>query len=157
MGSVDNTAEHEVRYRLTRDGLEGPEGVALVSATPSEVVLDVGGLRRRFEVAAYPGLSCVDSAQGSVALVPVERFADPADQVAAGSLLAPMPGTVVRIAVEAGDAVTTGQPLLWLEAMKMQHRIESPADGVVAELGVSVGDQVEVGRVLAVVSSEEES
>jgi propionyl-CoA carboxylase alpha chain len=91
-----------------------------------------------------------------VSLVPVERFADPADQVAAGSLLAPMPGTVVRVVVAAGDKVTAGQPLLWLEAMKMQHRIDAPADGVVAELGVSVGDQVEVGRVLAVVSQEDQ-
>ncbi|HEY7591847.1 MAG TPA: biotin carboxylase N-terminal domain-containing protein [Actinophytocola sp.] len=148
--------EHEVRYRLTRYGLAGPAGVSLVSATPAEVVLDVGGLRRRFEVATYPGLSCVDSALGSVSLVPVERFADPADQVAAGSLLAPMPGTVVRVVVAAGDKVTAGQPLLWLEAMKMQHRIDAPADGVVAELGVSVGDQVEVGRVLAVVSQEDQ-
>jgi propionyl-CoA carboxylase alpha chain len=147
--------EHEVRYRLTRDGLDGPDGVALVSATPSEVVLAVGGLRRRFEVTAYPGLSCVDSALGSVALTPVERFADPADQVAAGSLLAPMPGTVVRVAVTAGEKVSAGQPLLWLEAMKMQHQIDAPADGVVAELGVAVGDQVEVGRVLAVVSQED--
>jgi propionyl-CoA carboxylase alpha chain len=94
---------------------------------------------------------------GSVALVPVERFADPADQVAAGSLLAPMPGTVVRVAVVAGEKVSAGQPLLWLEAMKMQHQIDAPAAGVVAELGVAVGDQVEVGRVLAVVTSEEES
>jgi propionyl-CoA carboxylase alpha chain len=147
--------EHEVRYRLTRDGLDGPDGVALVSATPSEVVLAVGELRRRFEVNAYPGLSCVDSALGSVALTPVERFADPADQVAAGSLLAPMPGTVVRVAVTAGEKVSAGQPLLWLEAMKMQHQIDAPADGVVAELGVAVGDQVEVGRVLAVVSQED--
>jgi propionyl-CoA carboxylase alpha chain len=154
--SADGT-EHEVRYRLTRDGLAGPEGVALVSATPDEVVLDVAGLRRRFEVAAYPGLSCVDSALGSVALVPVERFADPADQVAAGSLLAPMPGTVVRVAVQAGEKVDAGQPLLWLEAMKMQHRIDAPADGVVAELGVAVGDQVDVGRVLAVVVQEEQT
>jgi propionyl-CoA carboxylase alpha chain len=150
-------AEHEVRYRLTRDGLAGPDGVALVEASPGSVVLDVGGVRRRFEVATYPGLSCVDSALGSVALVQVERFADPADQVAAGSLLAPMPGTVVRVAVEAGATVTTGQPMLWLEAMKMQHQINAPADGVVTELGVAAGDQVEVGRVLAVVSPEEES
>jgi len=149
--------EHEVRYRLTRDGLDGPEGVRLIESTPGEVVLDVGGLRRRFAVAAYPGLSCVDSPLGSVALVPVERFADPADQVAAGSLLAPMPGTVVRVAVAAGEKVTAGQPLLWLEAMKMQHRIDAPADGVITELGVSAGDQVEVGRVLAVVAPEENS
>jgi propionyl-CoA carboxylase alpha chain len=68
-----------------------------------------------------------------------------------------MPGTVVRVAVGQGDQVTEGQPLLWLEAMKMQHQINAPAGGVVTELGVGTGDQVEVGRVLAVVSTEEKS
>ncbi len=120
-------------------------------------MLEVGGVRRRFDVAAYPGMSCVDSPLGPVTLVPVARFADPAAQVAPGSLLAPMPGTVVRTAVTVGERVSAGQPLLWLEAMKMQHRIDAPADGVVAELGVSAGDQVEVGRVLAVVSAQEAS
>jgi propionyl-CoA carboxylase alpha chain len=149
--------EHEVVYRLGRDGLTGHDGVRLVEATPDGVVLEVDGLMRRLEVARYPDLSCVDTPFGSVALVPVPRFADPATQVAAGSLLAPMPGTVVRVAVEQGDHVTAGQPLLWLEAMKMQHQINAPADGFVAELGVGTGDQVEVGRVLAVVRAEEES
>jgi propionyl-CoA carboxylase alpha chain len=149
-------SEHEVRYRITRDGLTVDE-VELVSATPTAVVLDIAGLRRRFDVALHSGLSCVDSPLGSVALTPVGRFADPADQVAAGSLLAPMPGTVVRVAVARGDRVREGQPLLWLEAMKMQHQINAPADGVVTELGVDTGDQVEVGRVLAIVSLEEES
>jgi propionyl-CoA carboxylase alpha chain len=149
--------EHEVTYRLGRDGLTGHDGVRLVEATPDEVVFDVDGLLRRFEVARYQGVSYVNSPMGSVVLEPVPRFADPSSQVAAGSLLAPMPGTVVRMAVAQGEKVTEGQPLLWLEAMKMQHQINAPADGVITELGVSTGDQVEVGRVLAVVSAEEES
>jgi propionyl-CoA carboxylase alpha chain len=70
--------------------------------------------------------------------------------VAAGSLLAPMPGTVTRVAVAVGDTVTAGDPILWLEAMKMQHRINAPADGTVAELPVQQGHQVDVGAVLAV-------
>ena len=148
--------EHEVRYRLGRSGLvvEDMADVRLVDASPTAVTLESGGMLRRFEVAVHPGLSCVDSPLGSVALVPVARFADPADQVAAGSLLAPMPGTVVRVVVERGERVRAGQPLLWLEAMKMQHQINAPADGVVTELGVGAGDQVEVGRVLAVVTEE---
>jgi propionyl-CoA carboxylase alpha chain len=73
--------------------------------------------------------------------------------VAAGSLLAPMPGSIVRIAVTVGDPVRAGQPILWLEAMKMQHRVNAPADGVVAELPVSEGQQIEVGAVLAVVTA----
>ncbi|UVS78082.1 biotin carboxylase N-terminal domain-containing protein [Actinokineospora sp. UTMC 2448] len=143
--------EHEARYTL---GV--PDGPAtLVSASPGLVVLEVNGVRRRFAVARHGDVSYVDTDGGSVALTHVSPFTDPADQVAAGSLLAPMPGTVVRVAVAAGERVSAGQPLLWLEAMKMEHRIDAPADGVVTELGVGAGDQVDVGRVLAVVSEEE--
>ena len=67
------------RYRLTRDGLDGPEGrPRCVAPTPDEVVLDVGGLRRRLRGGRLPGgLSCVDSPLGSVALAPVERLRRP--------------------------------------------------------------------------------
>jgi propionyl-CoA carboxylase alpha chain len=146
-------AGHDVEYRLGRDGLHAPThpNIGLVSAQPSHVVLDVAGVRRAFDVAAYDGLVCVDSPLGPVALTPVERFPDPSAQIAPGSLLAPMPGTVVRIAVAAGDTVTQGQPLLWLEAMKMEHTVAAPADGVVAEVPVATGEQVNVGTVLAIV------
>ena len=93
----------------------------------------------------------------SVAFTMPERFPDPSEQVAPGSLLAPMPGSVVRIAVAQGDTVSAGQPILWLEAMKMQHQINAPADGIVAELLVHQGQQVEVGTVLAVVTTEGDS
>jgi propionyl-CoA carboxylase alpha chain len=85
------------------------------------------------------------------------RFVDPADQVVAGSLVAPMPGTIARLAVAAGDRVTAGAPVLWLEAMKMQHQINAPADGVVTELPVAVGQQIDVGAVLAVVEPEKDA
>ncbi|SEC40533.1 propionyl-CoA carboxylase alpha chain [Amycolatopsis tolypomycina] len=144
--------EYEVVYSLTRDGLraDGFE-TGLVSAEPGRVVLDVAGVRRAFDVARHDGVSYVDSTLGSVALTAAPRFADPDAALAAGSLVAPMPGTVVRLAVQAGDPVKAGDPLLWLEAMKMEHRIAAPADGVVAELPVTVGQQVEVGTILAVV------
>jgi propionyl-CoA carboxylase alpha chain len=148
--------EYEVVYSLTRDGLkaEGFEA-ELVSAEPERVVLDVAGVRRAFDIARHDGTSYVDSALGSVALTAAPRFADPDAALAAGSLVAPMPGTVVRLAVQAGDAVKAGDPLLWLEAMKMEHRIAAPADGVVTALPVTVGQQVEVGTILAVVGDEE--
>ncbi|TCO24842.1 propionyl-CoA carboxylase alpha chain [Kribbella steppae] len=145
---------HEVAYRLTRDGLVVEDNVQLVSHLPERVVLEVDGVRRTFEVAAYDGLVCVDSSLGSVALTPVERFTDPSQQVSAGSLLAPMPGVVTRVGVQVGDEVKQGQPLLWLEAMKMEHTISAPADGVVGELTVEAGQQVEVGAVLAVVEED---
>lgn len=142
--------QYDVDYRLTRDGVV-VDGAVLVEANAQRVVLEVDGVRRKYEVAAYPGLVCV----GSVALVPVERFADPSEQLVAGSLVAPMPGTVVRVGVEVGDKVTAGQGLVWLEAMKMEHTISAPADGVLVELSVAAGQQVEVGAVLAVVQVEE--
>ena len=148
---------HEVAYRCTRGGLmaNGFDGVGLISAGPTDVVLEHGGVRRAFRVARYGTEVYVDSAFGCVRFTAVETFPDPADQVTPGSLLAPMPGSVVRIAASVGDVVTAGQPILWLEAMKMQHQINAPAAGVISELPVLMGQQVEVGEILAVVHIEE--
>jgi propionyl-CoA carboxylase alpha chain len=147
---------HAVAYRHTRAGLaaEGYAGIQLVTAERHRVVLDDDGVRRAFAIARYGKDVYVDSPLGAVHFEAVDRFPDPADHVAPGSLLAPMPGSVVRIAAAVGDAVTAGQPLLWLEAMKMQHQINAPADGVLAELPVREGQQVDVGAVLAVVTTE---
>ncbi len=60
-----------------------------------------------------------------------------------------MPGKIVSVPVKAGDAVTRGQPVVALEAMKMEHALTAPFDGVVAEFHVSVGDQAAEGAVLA--------
>jgi acetyl/propionyl-CoA carboxylase alpha subunit len=141
----------EVRYRFIRTGVElpGHESVALVSAQPDRVVLAVDGVDCPFEVARYGDQVFIDSPLGSVQLVALPRFPDPADAVAQGSLLAPMPGSVLRVGAAAGDAVTAGQPLIWLEAMKMEHTVTAPSDGVLAELNVEAGQQVDVGAVLA--------
>jgi biotin carboxyl carrier protein len=60
-----------------------------------------------------------------------------------------MPGKIVSVAVEAGQAVVKGQTLLTLEAMKMEHALAAPFDGVVAELSAVAGGQVSEGVVLA--------
>lgn len=65
-----------------------------------------------------------------------------------GGLTAPMPGKIISIAVKAGDSVAKGQPLLVMEAMKMEHTISAPADGKVEELFYAVGDQVTEGAEL---------
>ena len=65
-----------------------------------------------------------------------------------GAILAPMPGKVTSVEVAAGDAVTKGQRLLTLEAMKMEHGLVAPFDGVVAELNAVAGAQVQVDAVL---------
>ncbi|AFM18959.1 acetyl/propionyl-CoA carboxylase, alpha subunit [Mycolicibacterium chubuense NBB4] len=155
---------HEVRYRFTRAGvtIEGRDDVALVSATPDRVVLTVGAQRREgprvdrpYDVTRYGDAVFVDSPSGAVHLTALPRFPDPDSALAHGSLVAPMPGSVLRVGAAVGDAVSAGQPLIWLEAMKMEHTIAAPADGLVAELNVTAGQQVEVGAVLARVDSGE--
>ena len=65
------------------------------------------------------------------------------------------PASVIRLGAQLGDKVTAGQPLVWLEAMKMEHTITAPADGVLAELNVEPGQQVDVGAVLARVDNRQ--
>jgi propionyl-CoA carboxylase alpha chain len=116
------------------------------------VVLERGGVRHAFEVSGYgDGKVYVDSAAGGVALTPVPRLPEPVEQVVPGSLLAPMPGSVLRVEVRPGERVVKGQPVLVLEAMKMEHLIAAPAAGVVAEVHVEKGRQVDAGAVLAII------
>jgi biotin carboxyl carrier protein len=74
----------------------------------------------------------------------------------AGSLLAPMPGLVLRVFAEVGAAVVAGQPLLVLEAMKMEHTTCAPSDGVCQAFKVTVGEQVSEGAELVEFISEPE-
>jgi 3-methylcrotonyl-CoA carboxylase alpha subunit len=66
-----------------------------------------------------------------------------------GAILSPMPGRIIAVDVTAGQAVTKGQKLLTLEAMKMEHSLTAPFDGVVAELNAEAGAQVQVEALLA--------
>ncbi len=145
---------HEVQYRFTRAGVDvvGHDAVSLLSASSDQVVLTVDGVDRAFDVARYGRDRddvFVDSPLGPVHLVAQPRFPDPTAALAHGSLLAPMPGSVLRVGVAVGDRVVAGQPLIWLEAMKMEHTVTAPGDGVLVELNVEAGQQVEVGTVLA--------
>ena len=148
----------EVAWHTGRVGYH-VDGFTVVSAAPSEVTLeDAAGLRTSYEV-AVPATGSddvdVDSARGHVRLRRAPRFVDPAGAAAAGSLLAPMPGTVVKVLVAEGDAVELGAPVLVLEAMKMQHTVSAPASGTLTRLDVRAGVQVAAGEVLAVVEGEE--
>jgi pyruvate carboxylase subunit A/propionyl-CoA carboxylase alpha chain len=148
---------HYVRYRFTRTGVElpGHDGVTMVSAAADMVVLAVDGVEHPFEVTRYGDRMFVDSPLGPVQLVALPRFPDPGAAVAQGSLLAPMPGSVLRVGAAKGDTVTAGQPLIWLEAMKMEHTVTAPSNGVLVELTVAPGQQVDVGAVLARVQAIE--
>ena len=129
------------------------DGFTVVTADPDRVLLERDGVLTSYDVAVAGDAVDVDSASGHVRLTVVPRFIDPADAVASGSLLAPMPGTVVRVSVAVGDPVEPGQTVLVLEAMKMQHTVTAPLAGTVTRMSVQPGTQVAAGEVLAVVST----
>ncbi len=124
--------------------------------------LTVAGIRRRGLVClsgeplrrfARTDRQLVDvwTAGGSATWEVEPRFVDPASAVALGSLVAPMPGTVVRVLTEVGQTVDKGTPLVVLEAMKMEHTVAAPSAGVVSAIEVSPGQQVDSGSVMVVV------
>jgi propionyl-CoA carboxylase alpha chain len=150
----------EVRYRFARDGLRarvGDEALAplrLHAASAEEVDLELAGVRRRFALHAAGERVYVDSELGASALRALPRFAEPEAELAAGSLVAPMPGLVTQVCVAVGDVVAKGDVLIVLEAMKMEQPIRAPHGGRVAELRAAAGQQVEAGVVLAVIEEE---
>ena len=143
----------EAAYQRARNGIVPADGPAIVSYGPGQVTLDTGGVRHRFEVARYDGAVWVDSPLGSVRLTPLPRLPEPGPASQPGSLVAPMPGSVVRVEAAEGAAIAAGQPILVIEAMKMEHPIVAPAAGLLAKLRVAPGDQVAAGDVLAIVTT----
>ncbi|MFC4019727.1 biotin carboxylase N-terminal domain-containing protein [Micromonospora sp. GCM10011542] len=134
----------------------GAPVVTLVEAAPDRVVLDVDGVRRAYRVHRVGSAVFVDGPDGAADLTELPRFPLPTAELAAGSLLAPLPGTVTRVHVEVGQRVAAGDLLLTLEAMKLEHPVLAPTDGVVVELPVPAGGPVRTGAVLAVVNPEED-
>jgi acetyl/propionyl-CoA carboxylase alpha subunit len=163
---VDGTPMGDVVLHGTRPAPAGPLSAGPLSAGPLSggprsgglvrmlVDLEVGGVRRIIDVTQAGGTFYVDSVLGHSVVTEADRFPDPAAAAQAGSLLAPMPGTVVRIEAAVGDHVEAGAVILAIEAMKMEHTIRAPAPGIVAELPISVGAQVDSGSVLAVLEEE---
>ncbi len=143
----------DVSYRWSgfRLLLEQP---AAELAPGSGIRLVVDGVEYPFSVTRAGDQVWVGSALGSVCLGLVDRLPVPLPVTDAGSLIAPMPGSVTKVAASAGDRVVAGQVVLVLEAMKMEHEVLAPAGGVLAEVRVGQGAQVNAGDVLAIVSPE---
>ncbi|CAD5374104.1 Biotin carboxylase / Biotin carboxyl carrier protein [Rubrivivax sp. A210] len=108
-----------------------------VSLGTERLTISVYNRGERFAVFAEAGSALVDE------LDPLAHAADHAG--AEGRLTAPMPGKMVSFLARVGDAVKRGQPLAVMEAMKMEHTVSAPHDGVVEELLYAVGDQVAEG------------
>ena len=122
---------------------------ALPQGTGQGIELQFAGQRTRAAVYAQGEVDHVFTPLGATQITAIDLLAHAGEAAAEGGrLTAPMPGKVVSFAVQAGDTVAKGQPLAVMEAMKMEHTIAAPADGVVAELLYAPGDQVTEGAEL---------
>jgi 3-methylcrotonyl-CoA carboxylase alpha subunit len=124
-------------------------GLLVFSAAGRAIELQFGGQRKTANVYLNGDVAHVFTAQGATQIIAIDLLAHAGDTHAeAGRLTAPMPGKVVSFAVKAGDTVAQGQALAVMEAMKMEHTIAAPHDGMVAELLYAPGDQVTEGAEL---------
>ena len=98
------------------------------------------------------GVHHVNGPDGQADLAELPRYPSGDEALGEGALVAPMPGKVIRLAVAEGAEVSSGDVLIVLEAMKMEHELVAPVDGTVSELRVAEGDQVDAGMALVVIS-----
>ncbi len=118
------------------------------------LVVEIDGLRRRFEVRSVGERVVVHSRLGTSELTEVPRFPRPEHELVAGGCVAPMTGVVRAVHVAPGDRVAAGTVLVVIEAMKMEHPMRAAVDGVVREVRVEVGQMVDPDVVLVVVEAD---
>ncbi|HVJ13129.1 MAG TPA: biotin/lipoyl-containing protein, partial [Burkholderiales bacterium] len=149
---LEGDASHRVRLQFRESGLN----VSLQDKTYAVAgqPLPDGSLLVRLDDRAFKARAVRDGADwhvfcdGDYRKLSLRQELAGDEDTRTGSLAAPMPGKVIQVMVSAGARVTKGQPLLILEAMKMEHTITAPADGVVKEIQYAAGEQVQEGAEL---------
>ncbi|MDD0810251.1 acetyl/propionyl/methylcrotonyl-CoA carboxylase subunit alpha [Curvibacter sp. RS43] len=137
---------HDGRLQLSVGEHTGP---LQWRALPTGLEIDFAGQRLAVQVDLLGDVAHVFAAAGATRITVVDLLAHAGEsQSEGGRLTAPMPGKVVSFAVKAGDRVSKGQALAVMEAMKMEHTIAAPTDGLVQELLYAPGDQVGDGAEL---------
>ena len=122
---------------------------AIVNLSPGDTVVQNGTRHRWGNAGSEPAVLAVFIAGAKWEFEAIDPLAPPAGaNIGAGRLTAPMPGRVIELLVAPGAAVRQGQPMLVIEAMKMEHTIAAPRDGVVAAVHFGAGDLVEEGAEL---------
>lgn len=140
-----------VDYVRRRDGHFdlGEFGVAHVHEwSPDAIDVEINSLRRRARVTHAAGHLYVQVLRGTVDFEVVERFEVRRSEPSVGGLSAPMPGRILDVRTSPGQLVHSGETLVIMEAMKMEHIIVASADGIVGEVLVVIDEQVERGTVL---------
>jgi biotin carboxyl carrier protein len=151
--------DHEVSIDGDTANVDGHTFTVLVEGRSPSMIVLVDGLPHQVEVLRVDGPHIrvrvggsehdVQYGRGQPAVPPAPQVQAPRPSVAsAGSVTAPMAGRIIRLAVEAGTSVESGDLLLILEAMKMENEIRAPVNGQVAEVHVTPGQRVAEGAAL---------
>jgi 3-methylcrotonyl-CoA carboxylase alpha subunit len=153
--------------------IEGKDGQYRVQVGDREISLDawklsdhllnisVNGKQQRVYVAASGGKTYVHIDGKIFSFDDVDSAANSRSVAhgasgAAGAIMSPMPGNLIKLMVAVGDTVVEGQPLVIVEAMKMENEIRSPANGIVKKVKYSVGDLVDAGVPIVELETEDE-
>ncbi len=145
-------------YKITIAGRTYDVQVGDISSSPVEVTVDGTIYQVELpEAAATAAQEITPAATGTTLAAPESvspsprPVARPAVPTSGGDgvVRSPMPGRIISVSVSVGDTVTSGQPILVLESMKMENTIASPVAGTVSAVHVAAGDSVQHGQTLA--------
>ena len=148
--------EINITYKAQRDKsfiVNNSKPALIHECYENGIDMEYNGRRQFSKVTIHKNKVLVHMSFGDVLLEVLPRFVVPGLEVQAGGLVAPMPGKVINLNVKKGSKVKTGDTLVILEAMKMEHSIKAAEDGIISELYVNNNDQVENGALLMVIDS----
>lgn len=123
----------------------------IVRCDDESMVAEIDGITRTYQIAASGTRYLISSALGSFQFERVSRHPKPKSAGSNASASSPMPGRVLRILVELGATVKVGDPLVVLEAMKMEQTIKSQMNGDVSAILVKADDVVSPGQTLVLI------
>ena len=141
------------KYQLKLNGQD--YSVDLRDLSADEAVLEINGKEYRVAISSVSEV-IPEGAMLRSTLPPVTAPASAAksksSDVSAGSVLAPIPGSIMEVYVQVGDKIKAGQPLFKMEAMKMENEINARLDGIISTVSISAGDTVNQGDELIIIS-----
>jgi len=149
--------EIPITYRSRRDGkfdLNEESLVSIFNWDDNSISIEIDGHRITSKVSKLDNQIVVKMPWGNVSLEIVPRFVQPGSEEVIGGLIAPMPGKVVDLKVKVGDKVSKGDPVVILEAMKMEHQVNAPETGKVSKIFIKKDQQLDNGALLMIVDSK---